>query len=539
MICNNCRKKVVEGSEFCPYCGSKLSSDSETLGPINYKVYDVGQTNIKPKKRIGKGLIIVIICCIALIASAIYFTIIADNGNSKKSSSTDESIVQGNIENEIEEAEEIPEDKRATVTFIEETGNVIEDREIFDRDGLCAYLEKNNNKVRNDIANMNVSNAMQGGYIYNLLNSIGTLYYVEYTTKIGDLPETTSTDYGSIIFWDCAGTRGSTTNFEILATIWNPFSNASNDYFLAKEISNQTRGDFNQKVNNMVIPTIKDFYAEGRDYMDIRIGLIETKNNPWLYEYIKQQDNADTQTEEQNEVTNSSNVNTIIDNNTNINTSENDYQQDTSNNNNNSYSEANNSEDIDDTLEITSITLRNGINLSQAGNFTSRTENIALELEVGFNIGNDVKETDKNFSATINGEDVSISENSLDSMDPNIKFVKNDVTLKLGKNTFKVNVTNGKGVSASKTYTITFSPYKPKFYSTYTHGNVLYIEVRNEEYTTLDSSFTVTVNGKSTEKEHTSPEVERFSYVIEDGETEFKIVVTDKYGQSITKNYEI
>lgn len=94
MYCSKCGKEIVEGSEFCSYCGSKLSSDSETLGPINYKVYDVGQTNIKPKKKIGKGLIITIICCIVLIASAIYFTIIVDNGSSRKSSSKDESIVQ-------------------------------------------------------------------------------------------------------------------------------------------------------------------------------------------------------------------------------------------------------------------------------------------------------------------------------------------------------------------------------------------------------------------------------------------------------------
>ena len=95
MYCNNCGKKVVEGSEFCPYCGSKINkANNETLGPINYKVYDIGQTKNKPKKKIGKGLIIVIICCIALIASAIYFTIIADNGSSKKSSSTNENIVQ-------------------------------------------------------------------------------------------------------------------------------------------------------------------------------------------------------------------------------------------------------------------------------------------------------------------------------------------------------------------------------------------------------------------------------------------------------------
>lgn len=95
MYCNNCGNEVVEGSEFCPYCGSKINkANNETLGPMNYKVYDIGQNNIKPKKKIGKGLIITIICCIALIGSAIYFTIIADNGSSRKSSSTNENIAQ-------------------------------------------------------------------------------------------------------------------------------------------------------------------------------------------------------------------------------------------------------------------------------------------------------------------------------------------------------------------------------------------------------------------------------------------------------------
>lgn len=85
MHCTNCKKEVVEGSEFCSYCGSKINNEEKPLDKTTEQV----EQKIKQKKKIGKGLIIVIICCIALIVSAVYFTII-----SKKVSSTDENIVQ-------------------------------------------------------------------------------------------------------------------------------------------------------------------------------------------------------------------------------------------------------------------------------------------------------------------------------------------------------------------------------------------------------------------------------------------------------------
>ena len=83
MYCSKCGNKIEDDVEFCNRCGSKSSSDSETLGPINYKVYDVGQTNFKPKKKIGKGLIIVIICCLILVGSAIYIVISNRDSNSE------------------------------------------------------------------------------------------------------------------------------------------------------------------------------------------------------------------------------------------------------------------------------------------------------------------------------------------------------------------------------------------------------------------------------------------------------------------------
>ena len=683
MYCKNCKKEVVEGSEFCPYCGNKLSSDSENLGPINYKVYDIGQTNIKPKKRTGKGLIIVIICCVILIASAIYI-VISSNSSSKKSSSTDENIVQQEdfVIYELNEAgfyktdyileERFNQKGDLTYCKYKSADKIYEENYtyIYDSQGRVTQIILNNgyettlniDYIEDDIIKITTTYELaKYEYDFNYIEGQDIIEVVEYSTfnqTIGNVIQgqrqydgkfiiTTKTingkqysliteinDNGQVerqkIYENSTDSDSSLTMLNIIPLqyidliVGNKSTNIITEYLGlscislpiingGKDIldidfennSSEVRGKYfydNQgrmlygKNNNSQMyykyEAVENNYywaetimeADEEDYQGLgmqgryikqRIKFYTNENNEIyryeLYnveylseeefttlkeeymEYINnnkidsdsiiveftEQGNTNNQTEEQNEVTNSSNVNTIIDNNTNINTSENDYQQDTSDNNNNSYSETNNSEDIDDTLEITSMTLRNGINLAQAGNFTSRTENIALELEVDFYMGNDVKEEDKNFTATINGEDVSISENALDHMEPNIKFVKNDVTLKLGKNTFKVNVTNGKGVSESKTYTITFSPYKPKFYSTYTHGNILYIEVRNEEFTVLDSGFTVTVNGKSTEKEHTSPEVERFSYVMEDGETEFKIVAKDKYGQSITKNYEI
>ena len=77
MHCTNCKKEVVEGSEFCPYCGTKLNNEVKTLDKTTEEV----EQKIKQKKKIGKGLIIVIICCIALITSAVYFTVIIDNSS--------------------------------------------------------------------------------------------------------------------------------------------------------------------------------------------------------------------------------------------------------------------------------------------------------------------------------------------------------------------------------------------------------------------------------------------------------------------------
>ena len=90
MHCTNCKKEVVEGSEFCPYCGTKLNNEVKTLDKTTEEV----EQKIKQKKKIGKGLIIVIICCIVLITSAVYFTIIVDNDNSKKISSSAEDTSQ-------------------------------------------------------------------------------------------------------------------------------------------------------------------------------------------------------------------------------------------------------------------------------------------------------------------------------------------------------------------------------------------------------------------------------------------------------------
>lgn len=514
MHCTNCKKEVVEGSEFCSYCGSKINNEVKTLDKTTEEI----EQKIKQKKKIGKGLIIVIICCIALITSAVYFTIIVDNDNSNDleniSKQEDNNTKQENMEN-LEK--EIPEDRKVTVRFIETGKNdSVEYREV-DRDALINCLNKLYSSVRNAGLSLNM-----GLYTYEM-----ALYYVEYDYKIEGFDKVSNSIYGAIMYSYFIKSGYATTYCKTFVANWTPFNNIDNSYSaiyessLSKIIpSKETLETIrNNRIWNDIANSIK--VSKNTEYSNIRVGFINVQENEWLQEYF---DNVYNE----NEIDESINNSNIVNNNTEINTSENNYQQNIANNNNNS--EMNNVDDIDDTLEITSITLKNGNDLSQAGNFTSRTENITLELEVDLNIGNDVEEADKNFSATINGENVSISESALDhSMNPNIKFVKNNITLKLGENTFKVNVTNGKGVSKSKTYTITFDPYKPKFYSTYTHGNVLYIEVRNEEYTELESSFTVTVNGKNAEKEYTSSLVERFAYVIEEGETEFNIVATDKY----------
>lgn len=80
MRCNNCGNEVLEGSKFCNKCGNRLNDGEESN--YNYTVYDIGQTNFRPKVKIGKGLIILIICCLVLIASAVYIVISNRNSNS-------------------------------------------------------------------------------------------------------------------------------------------------------------------------------------------------------------------------------------------------------------------------------------------------------------------------------------------------------------------------------------------------------------------------------------------------------------------------
>ena len=91
MRCNKCGKELVEGSEFCSYCGSKINNE-DTLSD---KKYIDKNKILKPKEKIC-GLTLVIIIIIIIVCS-IYIVITKDNKNINNNSSEDEYIQPNNI----------------------------------------------------------------------------------------------------------------------------------------------------------------------------------------------------------------------------------------------------------------------------------------------------------------------------------------------------------------------------------------------------------------------------------------------------------
>ena len=37
MVCSKCKRKIKEGANFCPYCGTKLKEEQEILEQLNFK----------------------------------------------------------------------------------------------------------------------------------------------------------------------------------------------------------------------------------------------------------------------------------------------------------------------------------------------------------------------------------------------------------------------------------------------------------------------------------------------------------------------
>ena len=81
MICNNCSKELPSGSQFCPYCLHKFTSETEIIPDV-----------IKKKEnRIIRFIIIAVIFLIALVIAAVIFQNKNTDADSTDYSNTTES----------------------------------------------------------------------------------------------------------------------------------------------------------------------------------------------------------------------------------------------------------------------------------------------------------------------------------------------------------------------------------------------------------------------------------------------------------------
>ena len=95
MRCTNCKKEVIEGSEFCSHCGSKINNEDNMTNRKNTN----GEENSKSKRKFY-GLILAIIIVILIILGSIYIVTTNKKGSNNDNSSQNEYIQQNSITKE-------------------------------------------------------------------------------------------------------------------------------------------------------------------------------------------------------------------------------------------------------------------------------------------------------------------------------------------------------------------------------------------------------------------------------------------------------
>ncbi len=107
MKCNNCSKELPPGSQFCPYCLNKFTSETEIFPDV-----------IKKKENKNfRFIIIAVIFLIALVIAAVIFQNKNTDADSLDYSNTTESTVSQSFETEK------PEITEGTYSLIDQNGN--------------------------------------------------------------------------------------------------------------------------------------------------------------------------------------------------------------------------------------------------------------------------------------------------------------------------------------------------------------------------------------------------------------------------------
>ena len=171
MICKKCKKEIVEGSEFCSYCGCKINNEDTVTNRKNTK----GKQN---SKRKFYCLILAIIIVILIILASIYILISNKKDINNDNSSQNEYIQQNSITQEnVENTTEIVE--LGNIKLITTTDNSTK------KNSLIEYLQdeewvQDNLILKKNVFGDAIVSDDQQAIKYNIINDKMIITYTRY-----------------------------------------------------------------------------------------------------------------------------------------------------------------------------------------------------------------------------------------------------------------------------------------------------------------------------------------------------------------------
>lgn len=509
MNCSNCGKELKEGAKFCGNCGIKAEQKIENVQPKE----DISKKQKENKKIIKISLkktiaIVSIVFLLILISSIV---VLLKNKKAHMAIETYDEKYENNIQETEKNEKEIPEEKQVYVSFMDSKGNEeIELREI-DREDLIQYMENIYVKTREKGVSVN-------WFVYE---SKIVLYYIEYDYKIKGLDTTHSNTYGAIMYSNHfypSQYTGSILFYKTHVGIWSTANQAFNEYTTLYETSNLKFKpiDIANIRDNRLAQDLKNSIQtlNNTEYFNIRMGVINKSENPWLQEYFDNQNN-DVEIEEQQNITSEQDNKPT-------------YNEQNSNNSN--YEEEQNNDDYTSSYE------KNNNYSNTAEEYSAPTISIRdshsnlYNQDYGY-ITIDISNYDYD-------DEVTVSVNGNQATRVYRTCYSYDYNLTVGENSFDISVTNKYGKTTNKKYSINFEPSQPKVSITKQGNSYGFFDVPEStpEYNKLKNlDIKVTCNGKS--GTITYNEYYNVSEQEEEGENTVVFTVTNKYGKTYTTSY--
>lgn len=493
-ICNNCNKEIPEESEFCPYCGYNLKDNIPSTDIENDSIAYENEIETTTKTPMKSKVVIIIIVIVGIVTIASYnaWKIYEKANNSLNSFNNQLSETNDN------KKEDIPEEERVTISFIEGMGErKYEDRRISNRTRLLDCVSDNDSNVRADILSKNL------GVVYE---SAGGIFYFECDSNLNSK----ITKYGSIIFFNYIKNTGGSTYFTTIATIWS----ASTPYYsvaYTQKMARDVRPELATVIrDNKMMTVINDYYSRIlRDFniSNVRIGLIESNTNEyWMKEYANLKKNDNTQDNSSEE-----------DNNTN--------------------KEGNNNTNKEETTLKTEKTEYSHPEISIKNTDTEvSTENLELEYIVRDEYDKKVDVSIKNNGKEIKKQTININTN-----------IKVNIKLTEGTNNIEIVTKNSKGKNGSDKCTVKLEYSKPTIsitsnWMTYTEENIynlaysIYDKYDKKVKMIIKNNGKVIVNRMETSEEYSSG---IYELELVKGKNNIEIIVTNSKGKTNSAKHTI